>query len=348
MLTLKTISDIWIASVSIFIGIVGIIIGIISRTRIELNYIHRNFPEILKLSDTNRKINVLYNNTTVSRVTTTKILLWNSGRKPLLKTDVPESDPIRIKFSEEGEDIFILDFRTISATQISSDFKLVSSDRKDMVIIEFNYLDSKDAVILEIQHTGSGSANVELEGVVLGPKRRTLDLSSSKFYHIKKMSFDIFSTVYLIIGLVAGYFLFLLPNAYNKEIRAFPEKMGKAVAEGFNSGDLSDEDIIKVLKFIGYPQLSGKSEFDEMFKNLKEDPKLEPFKEIILHNFAANMLLENSKFKGYKILFLFIPAGIIHIFLILYLQPPRKIYRYCGVKFFHHPNDLLSKLNNNI
>ena len=67
-----------------------------TQLQIELHIIYIHRKEISKISGINRKIKVLYGESEVDRVTTTTIAIWNKGRKPLKREDVPQNDPLII------------------------------------------------------------------------------------------------------------------------------------------------------------------------------------------------------------------------------------------------------------
>lgn len=143
-----------------------------SREKIELKIFHYNDPEVSKLSDENRKISVKYGDQIVDRITTTRVWFWNNGARPLKCDDIPPYDPLTIIIDEKdrNEEIMILDYNIVKTSRGCANFNVIPTNEKNRLKLNFDYVDSKEGVAFEIQHTGTVECILKLDGVILGPK----------------------------------------------------------------------------------------------------------------------------------------------------------------------------------
>lgn len=173
---------------SLGIGLVSVIVAIIfylkGRIRAEPCLYYENYREVSKISDMNRKITVSYEGHPVERITTTRIWFWNKGHKPITRNDIPEEDPLLVRLyspnskwtKQQGGDVFepnILDYgmQIVSRKSVGFTVEKPSADL-NMIRIDFAYLDNNDGAVFDIQHDGGAGTVLELDGVILGPKRR--------------------------------------------------------------------------------------------------------------------------------------------------------------------------------
>ena len=157
-----------------FIGIlVSIIVSVRSRIRVEPYILFENIPELTKLSEANRKITVNYAERVVGQVTTTRVWFLNKGKRPLKRDDIPTNDPLSIEILNPKDvqtEVEILDFAVLKVSKQSSNFYLIPSQSKRTLKLDFDYVDSQEGVLFEIQHTGLTKCELKLNGVILGPK----------------------------------------------------------------------------------------------------------------------------------------------------------------------------------
>lgn len=174
-----------LAVLGVLFGFLGIIVSIIvtmrSRIRVEPFLFYENIREVSKLSDANRKIIVRYSDQEVNQVTTTRVWLWNKGKRPLRREDVPAKDQLLIELKKPNDaenKIAILDFAVLKRSKESSNFQLHRTESANTLLMDFDYLDCRDGVLMDIQHTGDDKTSLSLAGVILGPKRKTKILVS--------------------------------------------------------------------------------------------------------------------------------------------------------------------------
>ncbi len=172
--------------ISLLFGLIGIIVSVLvtlkSRVRIEPCLYYENVREVSKISDTNRKVTVSYKGKEVNQVTTTRLWFWNHGRKPLKREDIPANDQLVLTLKnavdekphgENKKDPEILDFGILKVSRGSLNFKIEPREKSNDMKIDFDYLDYNDGAFYEIQHTGDLRTRIELNGAILGPKRKT-------------------------------------------------------------------------------------------------------------------------------------------------------------------------------
>jgi hypothetical protein len=155
-----------------FIGVLGILLSIFLFIRgkevKDPRCYFKNIKNIYKLSDEkDSKIKISYNQEEVNRVFTTYVWIWNNGKKPINKADIPCDSKVKINFSDEKFFPKILDFDVIKESRSEINFS-VSQDSETSLIISFDFLDKYDGAVLEIQHTGSEFTELQSSGVILG------------------------------------------------------------------------------------------------------------------------------------------------------------------------------------
>jgi hypothetical protein len=87
----------------LFFGLFGILLSIyLYKKGIETKEpkcYYKTKRNISKLSGgKNSKIKIYYGNNEVSRIFTTYIWIWNNGRKPISKSDIPEHSTMKLYF----------------------------------------------------------------------------------------------------------------------------------------------------------------------------------------------------------------------------------------------------------
>jgi len=176
---LDILDPITLAIVGITIGVLGVIISVTvtmrARVRIEPCLRSNSRREVSKLSDSNRKIRVLFGKQIVDQVTTTRVWFFNRGRKPLKREDVPTNAPLILEFQEAGKEHHptILDFRLVKSSKNTCRFTAARTSQPNQLLLDFDYLDYMDGAALEVQHDGSDYCEVVLKGEILGPKAKT-------------------------------------------------------------------------------------------------------------------------------------------------------------------------------
>jgi len=107
-------------------------------------------------------VDVRYHDVSVQSLSKTYIAFWNAGRKTIPGSDIVRGDPIRFRFAGECK---VLDTRIIRRSREVNQAVLTHHD--DEVQLDFDFLDPKDGIILEVVHTGIG-IDVKCAGTIRG------------------------------------------------------------------------------------------------------------------------------------------------------------------------------------
>ena len=120
-----------------------------SNKIIELNHLY-NCEKIDEL-DNCRKRNL-------PSITTTRLMLWNGGRKTIDKTDI-EDNPLKI-VSKSGTEI--LDIVLLNTSNSESNVILNKKTKN----IYFSFLESGNGFVMDIIHTGASENDITIEGYI--------------------------------------------------------------------------------------------------------------------------------------------------------------------------------------
>lgn len=159
------------------LGIAGIIIGVVvsiytyvnSKEAKEPKIYYQTYRDIEKINDGTRESNVrvYYKSEEVERVFTTYVWFWNHGKKPILKTDIPASSELKLVLFNKENDLKILDSKIVTQSRGPVNATASQVDKASLRL-EFDFLDHKDGLALEIQHTGGLDVMMRVDGVILG------------------------------------------------------------------------------------------------------------------------------------------------------------------------------------
>ena len=146
-----------------------------------------NDTQISKLSNENRKIKVSYEYKEVEQVTLTRVRFWNAGRRVIKREDIPDKEPLIFRLADVNDQpVHILDYSILKTTPGVGAIKLTYTEDYSGLLMDFDYLDSKGGVVIDVQHTGDEHSKPELEGRILGPKKKTSILTYSQYEPINR------------------------------------------------------------------------------------------------------------------------------------------------------------------
>jgi hypothetical protein len=158
----------WVGSLIGLIGVLGGVIAyLLSRKRTSLSFAylgeHLLGSESAALPE---GISVQYYGDDIPRLTRSVIVLWNSGENTILGSDVVDIDPLRFSVGTDGK---LLAASILKASRPVNDFRIrpPSAQAPNEAVVELNYFDSKDGVVVEILHT-STSAHPDIKGTIRG------------------------------------------------------------------------------------------------------------------------------------------------------------------------------------
>ena len=139
------------------VGFLGFYLIFFPVSFTRFSYYKKTFKEIDLYNGFTKNINSLYmicNEEKVSNVIVTRIAIWNSGTEEIYGKKIVEERPLVLGV-KEGSDTRILDCSVYYRTDEYNRFnpcKCPGDDKK--YILEFEYIEKRGGVILEIMHTG--------------------------------------------------------------------------------------------------------------------------------------------------------------------------------------------------
>jgi len=164
-------SNPWIAVIGFTFAIFGPIIAIIlffKGRRIKIPcYSIRSINLIQDSISDFDALKITYNDESIPTLTATKILFWNKGRDTIRSEDIASLEPFRLKLKKSYK---ILDAKILYVKNEANKFSYRISTDKNSIIIDFEYIDYKEGMILQILHTGKSSKDVECLGQIKGCK----------------------------------------------------------------------------------------------------------------------------------------------------------------------------------
>ena len=125
------------------------------------------------ISDLNEyeNLNLLYNDESVEDFSVTKIVFWNKGRAPIRRGDIAEAEPIKIQLTKDN--IRILEAKIISTNNSANQFTIEHDIESNWIHINFEFVNKKNGVVIEVVHNGKTNKDIELVGQVIGGKKIT-------------------------------------------------------------------------------------------------------------------------------------------------------------------------------
>ena len=156
----------------------GLVLGVLSilvTIYVAIRYAERKDPRLHYVTtprisgghDPTGNIAISFRGAPVDRVTSTMVWVWNAGKRPIHGSDVPAADPLILTLRDGEELPQILDCVLRKASRSAVNFAATPSTR-NAIEFQFAFLDRLDGAVFEIQHTGSESTQVAINGTVLG------------------------------------------------------------------------------------------------------------------------------------------------------------------------------------
>lgn len=150
-------------------GLIGVITTYAFTTRSKLYYqvsklqiignIGLNLPDEFEVTVAGKRINNLQKS---------QIIIWNGGTSTIMGDKIVKEDHLRLVFDASTN---ILDVNITGLSRKVTKFTAEKDmTRENEVILEFDFLDRKDGVIIEILHTNSNS-DVKLDGTIRGLRK---------------------------------------------------------------------------------------------------------------------------------------------------------------------------------
>lgn len=202
----------WVGSI---LGIGGILMGIWFYRK------SKRSPKISVHLDANRMIGwgnndilpknltVQYKGLPVERISRVIVRIWNSGNDTLESSLIPKSEPFRLELQSENSEILsVLILR--ESTQANKFSTIIDPNKKNKLIINFDYIDPNEGVIIGIMHTDSIIAPI-FKGIIKGHKINILrDYKNIAVNYIKKYFYPNIISILNKLLLGAGLATFIL------------------------------------------------------------------------------------------------------------------------------------------
>lgn len=110
-------------------------------------------------------VQILFNGKEVPKLTKTRIVFWNAGRRTLLGKNIVEEDPLSISFSADSE---ILSASIVKASRETNKVNIQLVEGKiNQAQIFMDYLDKDEGAVIELLHTAN-EEHPEFNGTIRG------------------------------------------------------------------------------------------------------------------------------------------------------------------------------------
>jgi len=209
----------WVGSILGFLGIVLAIWFYLKSIRTPKATVHIDASRMVgwgKAGDLPEGVSVSFRDVNVPRISRVLIRLWNAGSATLESNLIPSGEPLRLELS--SKDSRILTGVLLKQTRQANNFSVrVDPDNSSVLLINFNYFDPGEGVLIGMLHTDSESTPI-FKGIVKGQRIAILDSNQTR-NSISKRLFKqtinktrIFEATFLVIGIVFLASAILLPN----------------------------------------------------------------------------------------------------------------------------------------
>ncbi|HEY4290230.1 MAG TPA: hypothetical protein VGN00_24180 [Puia sp.] len=163
------ISTPWGILIGWIVGPLGIMVAVIVYYKQKKEkrpvYGKQTFPLIFKSGATPKKLEIVYDQKVVAKLTLTKFSFWNAGRETIRKEDITPVEPLIIK-SVRGATIY--DFEIVYSNPVNN-FKITRIDEFTLGL-DFDFMDLNQGIVLNLYHNGDSSIDITSVGTVIGGK----------------------------------------------------------------------------------------------------------------------------------------------------------------------------------
>lgn len=177
----------YLVFIPIVIGLVALLYSIKNQRRNNrlqkfkrLECKGRSYTVVNDESNVFSKLSVMYDGETLNNFTSTRLTITNTGNDVIRNNDISSKSPIQI--SSVNNKVNILAFEIIPPTKEINN--VIIRQEKDTLNLEFEFLEPKDQIQIEILHTGKSTADLIGSGKIIGIKQEFNIYSLED--HIKK------------------------------------------------------------------------------------------------------------------------------------------------------------------
>jgi hypothetical protein len=157
----------WLNLIFLILAIVSIIVSVTlyfrSRKEKILVYMTKSFNLIHNSVVRIPGLSVKYEDNNIDNLTLTKIAFWNKGKGTINNVDIAPTDKLSIF---PAEDVKILSATITYKSRDSNNYYLDKVENK--IIVNFDYIDFHQGVIVNIYHTGKDNNSIIIKGTVIG------------------------------------------------------------------------------------------------------------------------------------------------------------------------------------
>lgn len=157
----------WLNLVFLILAVAGIAVSFLlyvkGRKEKILVYAMKSFNLIHNTAAKVPGLSVSHEGKTINTLTLTKIAFWNKGRGTINREDIAPTDRLAVFPQEE---VAILDASIAYKSRDSNNFALERIGSR--VVVDFDYIDFHQGVVIDVYHTGETDAALILRGTVKG------------------------------------------------------------------------------------------------------------------------------------------------------------------------------------
>lgn len=191
--------------IGLILAVIGIYATIKSKKDKKPSYALWGFNLVKNFKYNIESLEMLHKGEKIENLTVTKLAFWNAGRETINNQDIVTIDPPRIIIKDEGE---ILDAKIIDINNPSNNFSIDISKEKNSILLNFDYIDKNDGIILQILHTNLSPKSLELIGKIKGSIYSKKKIIPKKSISLKQFLLSI-GPILLIILLLFSQIFFL-------------------------------------------------------------------------------------------------------------------------------------------
>lgn len=197
-----------LSACTVFSVFYGIYAGVKSKEKKEISY-RVNTYEIVRAGENMiPQFQMSYGEHPIRNLTVSRFVIWNSGNKLLNHSDIVEEKPLSITSSDKEAEI--LDASIIKRSEESNKF-VINKKENRCVELEFDYMDKKDGVIVQILHTGSIN-DFDLDCKIKGGKDIRKIAKKSPPSKEQKNFIKIISIIFMCLTVVTAMALLIMLN----------------------------------------------------------------------------------------------------------------------------------------
>lgn len=145
--------------ISIISILISVIVYFLSINKSTPLYLMKNKVLIPKEFSLLKELSIKYGNKEIKSITSTKVAIWNKGRKSLERSDMSTIERLKI---EPRENVRILDYQLITESSKVNNVKF--SLKEGVLYIDFEYFNKKQGIVINVIHTGVQEDSLKVKG----------------------------------------------------------------------------------------------------------------------------------------------------------------------------------------